>query len=214
MKTKRYRHVVWDWNGTLLDDAACCVSVLNGMLARRGLPLITVEQYRAVFTFPVRDYYQCIGFDFQKETFEDAGREFIASYEAQRHTCALYPESRWALEQVAASGKSQSLLSAYAQNALASIVKSLGIEHFFEHLIGSDNIYALGKVAQGQRLLAALAHAPEEIVLVGDTLHDVEVATAMGVACILLTHGHQSKPRLQSAKMPLAHSFRELLTMI
>ena len=30
-----YRHVIWDWNGTLLDDAWLCVEVLNGLLARR-----------------------------------------------------------------------------------------------------------------------------------------------------------------------------------
>ena len=64
------KHVIWDWNGTLLDDAWLCVDVMNGMLSKRGLPLITLEIYRNIFDFPVRDYYLKLGYDFDNESFE------------------------------------------------------------------------------------------------------------------------------------------------
>ena len=64
--------VVWDWNGTLLDDVEVCIQTVNAMLHQRNLPLIeNVNQYQSVFTFPVIDYYRQVGFDLNRERFED-----------------------------------------------------------------------------------------------------------------------------------------------
>ncbi|MCX6282944.1 MAG: hypothetical protein NTW31_01715 [Bacteroidetes bacterium] len=72
-----YKHIIWDWNGTLLDDAWLCVEVMNGMLEKRGLEKVSLDFYRSVFTFPVRDYYEKLGYDFEKEPFEEVGMEFM-----------------------------------------------------------------------------------------------------------------------------------------
>ena len=55
-----YTHIIWDWNGTLLDDAWLCVDVMNGMLRERRLPTRTLDQYKEVFDFPVRNYYETL----------------------------------------------------------------------------------------------------------------------------------------------------------
>ena len=72
--------VIWDWNGTLLNDAGLAVETMNHMLERRGMPILSVDGYKSVFTFPVKDYYQKIGFDFQTEPFEVPASEFIVGY--------------------------------------------------------------------------------------------------------------------------------------
>ena len=66
----RYSHILWDWNGTLLDDAWLCVDVMNSMLTERKLQPLTLQRYRDIFSFPVKDYYLLLGFDFEKEPFE------------------------------------------------------------------------------------------------------------------------------------------------
>ena len=53
-----FDHVIWDWNGTLLDDAWLCVDVMNGMLCRRALPVLTPAKYEESFDFPVLDFYR------------------------------------------------------------------------------------------------------------------------------------------------------------
>ena len=72
-----YKGIIWDWNGTLLNDTKLAVESMNKILLKRGLPVLTVERYKHVFTFPVRDYYQSVGFDFDKEPFEIPAMEFI-----------------------------------------------------------------------------------------------------------------------------------------
>ena len=212
---KGYRYVIWDWNGTLLDDLSLCVDVINDMLRKRRMPTVTREEYLAVFTFPVRRYYQALGFDFARESFEVLSHEFIAGYEAGRRGCALHPEVRTTLERIAATDRRQALLSASAQDSLRDAVRAFELDSFFDQVAGLDNIYAHSKVELGRGLVASLPCAPSEAVLVGDTLHDAEVALAMGTACVLVAHGHQSRARLhQQGATPVVDSLRELADFV
>lgn len=206
-----YQHIIWDWNGTLFDDTALCVTIINTMLRQRALPILSLDHYQAVFTFPVRDYYPRVGFDLGQESFETLSQEFVTTYESRRHESTLYPHTRRVLEQVTAAGKHQSLLSAYPQETLIDLVHAFDLGHLFEHLRGLGHIYADSKIDQGQQLLSELPHHQSDVLLVGDTLHDAEVAQALGTDCILIADGHQSKERLAQSGLPVVNSLEELL---
>ena len=79
--TTCYKHIIWDWNGTLLDDAWLCVDIMDSMLKERSLGTLTLDRYQRLFEFPVIDYYRKLGFDFTKESFEKTGTEFINTIE-------------------------------------------------------------------------------------------------------------------------------------
>ena len=95
----RYKHIIWDWNGTLLDDTWLCVEGINQALIKRKLAPISEAKYREVFTFPVKDYYMKLGFDFDKEPFEIAGDEFVSYYGENFHKTKLQNGSRFVLRQ-------------------------------------------------------------------------------------------------------------------
>ena len=86
------KHVIWDWNGTLLNDRWLCVEGINAGLQKRGLPMITEKMYKEVFSFPVKEYYKKVGFDFSKEEFEIAGDEFVKFYGESFHKAKLHPK--------------------------------------------------------------------------------------------------------------------------
>lgn len=208
----RHKHIIWDWNGTLLDDAWLCVEVLNGLLSKRGRAAISESAYRQNFGFPVIDFYEYLGFDTDRDSFDKVSREFIGDYEARWLTeCALHSETVTILDQLRGEGFSHSVLSAAKQEALEQGIGHFGIEDHFLDLIGTDNIYATGKVARGRQWIEQLDYLREEVVIVGDTLHDLEVAQNIGTDCILLTHGHHSPERLAATGAPLAHSLSELV---
>ena len=73
----KYTHLIWDWNGTLQDDVWLCIDVMNSLLHRRRKPAITLQQYREIFRFPVKDYYLKAGLDYEIEPFELIAEEFI-----------------------------------------------------------------------------------------------------------------------------------------
>lgn len=83
--------VVWDWNGTLLDDVEVCIETVNAMLRQRNLPTLeSVDQYQNVFTFPVIDYYRRVGFDLERESFEALSEEYMRGYHERAVRCGLF----------------------------------------------------------------------------------------------------------------------------
>ncbi|MFP4166907.1 MAG: HAD family hydrolase [Opitutales bacterium] len=206
------KHVIWDWNGTLLDDTWLCVEVLNTILEKRGAPGISRHIYRENFGFPVVHFYKYLGFATDDQSFDKVSREFIETYEKRwLRECSLHHEADATLARLRAAGVTHSVLSAARQQALDQGIQHFGIRRHFHGLVGADNIHARGKTEEGRNWIARLHWEPEDVVLVGDTLHDFEVAEAIGVRCVLMAHGHQSEERLARSGAPVVHSLTELL---
>jgi len=195
--TSRYRYIIWDWNGTLFDDAWLCIEIINDLLARRGLPMVDSVSYEEQFTFPVKEYYRTVGFDFDTIPFEQLAAEFMAQYDRRRFECRLQPGARQVLDALATRKVKQSILSAYEQSRLDEMVAFMNLREFFTHTFGLNDFYSAGKLDLGRRLLADIDY-PAEAVLVGDSLHDAEVAEAMEIDCVLIPCGHYSRARLST----------------
>ena len=84
----KYQHIVWDWNGTLLDDLWLCIESINFILESRGMSRVDKESYKSIFTFPVIKYYEHLGFDFSKEKFPISG--FLNYYRNYFKKCNLH----------------------------------------------------------------------------------------------------------------------------
>jgi phosphoglycolate phosphatase len=190
--------IIWDWNGTLLNDTELCVQTMNEMLQKRNLQQLTVAMYQEVFSFPVKDYYQKIGFDFDAEPFEIPALEYIDLYNSRVNKCKLHDQSITVLKYFQSKGTRQFILSASKQDALDQCLEQYQIGHFFEHVSGLDNHYAASKLENGQKLISELNLNPKELVLVGDTVHDFEVASELGCRCVLIANGHQSRQILEA----------------
>lgn len=207
---KKYRHIAWDWNGTLMDDVWLCLHIINALLARRGMAAIEVERYREVFGFPLRDYCRRLGFDLERDPFEVISDEFSELYEARRCECALYADAALLLKQLGAREIKLSLLSAYSGEKLRELIDYYRLDSHFSHVVGVDNDYGEGKVERGQRCMRELGWVAVEMLYIGDTLHDAQVAEAMGVDCVLLAAGHQSRARLEGAGWPVLEDLGQL----
>ena len=210
MTLSSHKHILWDWNGTLFDDAYLCMEVMNLCLKKRKLPLLTLDRYQESFGFPVIDYYRRLGFDFDRESFEIVGTEFILEYEKRKFECSLQPTAKEILHRIHDAGITQSVLSAYKQNSLEEVIRHFGLERYFIRLVGLQDHYAGGKIDHGKRWIQDAGYRPADVLLIGDTVHDYEVAQAMGIDCILVRGGHNSLPRLKACGVLVLNSLAEL----
>lgn len=206
----KIEHIIWDWNGTLLNDVALCTQIINSMLAKRGIKTLSEEEYRTVFTFPVEKYYRDAGFTFENESFETVGTEFIELYNQQIASAGLFSESVTSLNFFKMKNIRQSILSARHVENLKQDMNRFRISGYFQTIFGIENHYAAGKLELGKQLLESLHLAPEKILLIGDTLHDAEVARKLGTQCILVAAGHQSAERLKLANFPIFENLGRL----
>lgn len=214
MQKLKYSDIIWDWNGTLLNDAWLCVEVMNGMLEERCLPPLSLEKYRILFDFPVKEYYQKLGFDFTMEPFESVGMEFMVLYNLRQKECRLFNEAPGILKALNEKGFRQHILSAREENELKTEILNLGISGFFSHVTGLNDHFAHGKSDVGRGLVSSIKVSKENILFVGDTQHDSEVAALLGIDCILIPNGHHSEERVLGCGVPVISSLTELLDII
>lgn len=214
MIIKAYKHIIWDWNGTLLDDVEIVIDAMNVLLKRRELPLIDKKSYKDIFTFPVKDYYAHLGFDFGTETFEKLAAEYIAELDSDKYKYRLYQGAKEILEDIRIKGVTQSILSACQEEKLNDMVKRLGVWRYFDKIGGLDNHYAKSKVDKGKEFLAELEINPQEVLLVGDTIHDYEVSQEIACDCLIVANGHQSYERLASLNVEIVNSLSDVTELI
>jgi phosphoglycolate phosphatase len=204
--------VIWDWNGTLLNDIDLCINSINKLLKVRILPLIDSKTYKEIFSFPVQEYYKTLGFDFEKEDFSIPAHQYIDFYYSGFDSCKLHTHTVDVLQYFNKKGIRQFVLSAMEHEMLEKTLKMKGISQFFEGVAGLTDHYAVSKVERGRQLIRDFNIDIDTTWLIGDTTHDFEVATELGVKCILIADGHQSKERLKQTGGVVIGSLEELVT--
>ena len=212
MKPLKYSHIIWDWNGTLLDDVDRNLEVINVMLNRRGLPAVgSVEAYRSLFRFPVVEYYRDAGFDLEAEPFDSLAVEYTELYYGGGNP-RLFPGTERVLRTARERGARQIILSASKTENLRAQVGAFGIAGYFDEILGISDIYAEGKLSAARNYAARFPG--EKMLLIGDTAHDFEVAEPISADCVLISNGHQPREALLSLGVPVLKDIEKILKFI
>jgi len=192
-----YKTIIWDWNGTLLNDVWLCVEIVNKLLENHNQLQLDEAGYKQVFGFPIVEYYQKIGIDLKKESFEELTQKFIPKYEAKVKQCQLHEKAIHILDKFHHTKSNQFILTAGHKENVSRLLEHHSINKYFTEVEGLDNHRAESKLERGRQLIQKYQINKKEAVLIGDTIHDFEVANEIGVDCILIANGHQSKKRLE-----------------
>ena len=187
----KYEHVIWDWNGTLLDDVVLGHRLLNHLQRHKGVPLSSFEEYRRIFTFPITEFYKRAGLFESMESFKALAEIYICEYEKRISGCSLHDGVEDALFLLVENGITCSILTASVESMAKDQLRYYGIDKYFIAVTGKDDFYASGKEELIEKHLAKIGYSAEEIVFVGDTLHDIEIANQIGCDHILVENGHQ-----------------------
>ncbi len=194
---KTYQNIIWDWNGTIVNDMWLCVDIVNELLISKNKPTITADDYHKHFDFPVQEYYRKIGFDFTVDSFDELTDFFIGNYMKRLKECSLQENAESTLSLFHEKGLNQYVLSAASQNGLDTMSKHFKIQHFFKAIAGRADEYAVSKVEHGLSLIKNQNIDPQTTIMIGDTSHDFEVANELGIDCLLVTIGHHPEDRLR-----------------
>ncbi len=186
------QYVIFDFNGTILDDVEVSVECLNKTIEKyllRGP--IDIKEYKNIFTFPVKKYYEAVGFDFEVLDWYEVGEYWMNLYLDNAYRCKLNDGIVDLLETNKRKGIKNVVLSASRIDILTKQLEDLGIKNYFAEILGIDNIYATSKLPIALKFIED--KDKNECLMIGDTLHDLQVANSMGIKCALVSIGHQSK---------------------
>jgi phosphoglycolate phosphatase-like HAD superfamily hydrolase len=203
-------HLVWDWNGTLLDDLEIVVAATNAAFASVGGPKVTAEDHRRDYRRPVSAYYaRVLGRPVTEAEFAELDAIFHHTYREALASAALAADARQAM---AAWAGTQSLLSMWFHHELVPAVDRFGLS-----FLRVDGLRAsLGggyKAAHLQAHLAELGIGGSAVCLIGDSVDDAYAAAAAGARCVLYTGGFTHPDNLRACGVPMADSLVEAVRL-
>ena len=204
----KYQYIIWDWNGTIMDDVGIALDAVNDMLSQWCRPVISLKEYRKAIDTPIIHFYEHF-FDMKETSFDWIAVRFNEYYAAHQEDLSLQEGVLEKLEEFRQKGCRQIILSSSSEAIIKRYAQSYGIEKYFEAVLGADNLLSESKIQRAVRYFGEnqidLTHA----VLVGDTVHDFEVAQELGTDCVLLACGHQDRDSLAACGCPVYENIRE-----
>ncbi|MGC4803914.1 HAD family hydrolase [Micromonospora sp. DT233] len=205
-------HLVWDWNGTLLNDLDLVITATNAVFTSLGGPTVSVDEHRVRFRRPIADYYaEVLGRVVDDEAFGELDRIFHDAYRSGLTTCALADDAAAAM---AAWPGSQSLLSMWFHDELVPAVHTYGLADRFARVDGLRATVGGGRKAESLAAhLAELGVPGHEVVLIGDSIDDAEAAESVGGRAVLYSGGFTDEARLRASGHPVADSLTEAVTL-
>jgi phosphoglycolate phosphatase-like HAD superfamily hydrolase len=209
-------HIVWDWNGTLLDDNLAVLAAVNEVCAGFGRPALTWDEWREVYARPMRlSYEKILDRELSEEDWARVDKLYHERYDLLLHTCGLAPGVPDGLRAWGESGRTQSLLSMWFHAQLVPTIDGFGLTELFQRVDGLRS--AVGGGSKAEHLanhLTAQQLDPADVVLIGDVVDDADAARAVGANCVLVTTGAMSRTALQATGFPVTDSVPDALGML
>ncbi len=206
----RYKNILWDWNGTILNDTPVAFEATNVLLQRYGYPTITLEYYRDNVDTPIVNFYSKI-FDLNKEDMNTLDKEWCVLYNQLSSNIRLHNSVEDLLSLFKAENCHQAVLSAFRTEEITKHAQKFSIDHYFQCILGTQNIVMESKTMRGRKYMQENGLDPKETLYIGDTVHDCDTAVGLGVDCVLMSNGQQSEKLLIRCGVPVFDSFKKLI---
>lgn len=208
------KYVIFDFNGTLLNDVDLCLILLNEFLTEQKKEAITLERYKQIFGFPIKNYYLKAGMTFEHTSFEEYAVIYQEKYSKRIKEAKLFESVIETLNLLKDKGIKLVVLSATEEHNLKEQMALFNIDKYFDYILGTKNLEGTSKVMVGYNFIKTNHINPRDVVLIGDTTHDYEVSKKMGVDCLLYTLGHQDRSILNKTGAPLISSLKEVVDFL
>lgn len=208
------KYIFWDFNGTILDDRLICWELLNELLVSEGEQPIPYKRYFEVFGFPIEDYYKKAGIKFKNRTYEQMADWFILKYQPLSLQQSLYNNVEETLKKLKEMEVINICLSASNEDNLIEQLRHFKIDHYFKHILGTNNVMALGKKDVAKKFIRYNNINNKDCLLIGDTIEDFNLAKELGFMPVLFVNGHQSKERLSTTNSILVNNVGQIIKIV
>ena len=210
---KKYATIIWDFNGTIIDDVNASLGAVNDMLTKRSQPTIDLAKYRSAVDTPIWRFYETV-FEDGTITPQEAVMEFDSGYEKHLQKNPLMEGIVEVLEHFKMLGVRQIIVSASHVDKVKARLSNLDIIDYFDAVLGRSDYMAEGKTYLAQAYFAENNLSAEQTVVVGDCVNDYDVAVSLGCDCILNTKGHQSRLEFEGIDAQIIDTLPELKNLI
>lgn len=213
--------VAFDWNGTLFADTYAIYQSNEENFKQLNIKPISFRAFQKYFDVPVKKFYMALGVP---ETQIDRKASQIANtFHTHYEIRAAKARSRaYAKELLRYLTKNKIRSVIFSNHILESIqrqLKRLKLDGYFTEVIANSHLEsalkARNKKEKLKNYLGNNKLSMDEVLIIGDTVEEIEIGKELGISCISITHGNCSLARLKAAKPDyLINSLKEVIGII
>lgn len=209
----KYTHILWDWNGTLVNDVDISIECVNILLDELGLERTNIDEYKDMMDTDIKKYYKRLFDSRNRPTpYELCAENYHENYSLLIDKARLSDGAKETLDYFQKNGAKQYIVSAFEKNTLLEHVRKFEVEKYFEQISGCDDIHAGPKDKRARELVKDIDK--DKILYIGDLETDFHTAKAVGCDCVLYSSGHQPKEFLEKFGCPVIEKLTDIINYI
>ncbi|MDH5630464.1 MAG: HAD-IA family hydrolase [Gammaproteobacteria bacterium] len=194
----KYSFVIFDWDGTLMDSTGRIVSAMQTSAGIAGLPIPSEKAIRNIIGLSMDEAMDAIFPD----ACEDLRQQLFGIYRKQYveddpTPSPLFEGSLNLLDWLKSIGVEVAVATGKARHGLQRVLGTVGMENYFKHSICADEAHSKPHPQMVELLLERTGKPAEETLLIGDSIHDLKMASNAGVDSIGVTSGANSYQELE-----------------
>ncbi len=184
----RYRLLIFDWDGTIIDSASAIAQCIRLAAAELGLPVPSEEQARHVIGLGLHDALRGTVPDLPPERMPEFVERYRAHFRASEDKMGLFAGMRELIERLSAE-RALGIATGKSRRGLDRALDASGLRPYFRASRCADETRPKPHPAMLYELMAELGVAADNALMIGDTSHDLEMARAAGVDALAVTYG-------------------------
>jgi phosphoglycolate phosphatase len=198
--SNRYELIVFDWDGTLIDSASAIATSIQLAASDLGLPVPSVEDARHVIGLGLRDALTRAIPDVAPSDYDHLAARFRHHFIARDHEMPLFDGVRELLIELKGRGFQLAIATGKSSQGLARALQAAALDTLFTATRSADQTVPKPDPAMLNELLAEFRVGQGSALMIGDTAHDLTMASAAGVAAIGVTYGAHSPDALRRCR--------------
>ena len=208
---RRFRFVVFDWDGTLADSTAIIAGALRQACRDVGEPVPSEGDARFVIGLGLADALRHVAPGLPVSRHPDLVARYRYHYLAQDSVIPLFAGAREMLADLNAAGFLLGVATGKSRAGLDRALAQQDVGHLFAATRCADEGFAKPHPDMLLRLMDRVGVQPDETLMIGDTTHDLELARNARVAALAVAYGaHEPEDLIEREPLATLHSIAEL----
>jgi phosphoglycolate phosphatase len=213
--SRRFDLIAFDWDGTLFDSTAHIVRAIQSACVEVGAPAPSDTDAAYVIGMGLRDALLHCAPSVTEDQYPALSQAYRRHYIRHQQELVLFQGVLPMLQDLKARQHLLAVATGKSRRGLNEALAQAELHHLFDSTRTADETASKPHPLMLQELMAELGVAPERVLMIGDTTHDLEMATRAGVASVAVSYGaHDPASFGTHAPLFIAHSTRELHTWL
>jgi phosphoglycolate phosphatase len=194
----KYKLLVFDWDGTVADSLHHIVAAMESAIEAVQLPARTRDQILDIIGLGMHEAAATLFPDVDSELHQQMISRYGQTYLAATFgKTLLFPGAKETLEQLRESGYMLAVATGKSRRGLERALADTELKQLFHTTRCADETFSKPHPQMLMDIMQTLDMEPSQTVMIGDSLHDLQMAVNAKVASVAVSYGAQRLERLQ-----------------